>query len=179
MKCNKTCYTIFLLFIISSSLSYSQQLLSQNDLPLDKGAVTPTANNFAYPQSIFVDSPNGHIWVTDFDNHRVLRFDVSTLTAVEEINTLFFLSEYFLAQNFPNPFNPKTQISFSIRNSVQTSLKVYNVLGQIVATLFEGVALANTLYSFTFDAKNLPSGIYLYSLLTSNRSEVKKMILLK
>jgi DNA-binding beta-propeller fold protein YncE len=151
--------------------TYSQTNIAHN--------VTATASSFAYPQSVFVDSPNGHIWVTDFDNHRVLRFDVSTLTTAEKTFTSFFPGEYFLAQNYPNPFNPITQISFFVRNTTHASLTVYNLLGQKVATLFNEVAAANTVYSFSFDAKNLPSGIYLYSLRSSNGHEVKRMCLLK
>jgi len=139
----------------------------------------PTANNFAYPQSVFVDSHSGHIWVTDFDNNRVLRFDVSTLTSVDEIHTSSSPSNYFLGQNYPNPFNSSTQIMFSNSSTGVVLLEIFNLLGQKISTLFNEVATANTIYSIPFEAKNLPSGIYLYSLRTPNGSEVKKMCLLK
>ena len=138
-----------------------------------------TANNFTYPQSIFVDSPNGHIWITDFSNHRVLRFDVSSLTSVSESGKLPSLQNFFLSQNYPNPFNGETQITFSTKSTEDVLLTVYNLLGQKIATLFDEVAAANTVYSIAFDAKNLPSGIYLYSLRTVNGNEVKRMCLLK
>ena len=139
----------------------------------------PNSNNFAYPQSVFVDSPNGNIWVTDFSNNRVLRFDVSMLTGVDKDHSSDFPGTFFLSQNYPNPFNPSTQISFSVKNSAHVSLTVYNILGQAVANLFNEIAAKNTVYSIVFDAKNLPSGIYLYSLRTPNGIEVKKMCLLK
>ncbi len=139
----------------------------------------PTASSFAYPQSMFVDSYSGHIWVTDFSNNRVLRFDVSTLTTIDESNTSSVLSGYFLSQNYPNPFNSSTQITFSNNSTGVLLLEVYNLLGQKVFTLFNQVANANTMYSITFDAKNLPSGIYMYSIRSATGIEVKKMCLLK
>jgi hypothetical protein len=139
----------------------------------------PTANNFAYPQSIFVDSYSGHTWVTDFDNHRVLRFDVSTLTGINDSHSPSVLTGYFLGQNYPNPFNSATKIIFSTSATDKVLLEVYDMLGQKIVTLFNDVATASTIYSVPFDAKNLPNGIYLYSLRTTNGIEVKKMCLLK
>ena len=164
------CLVLFGLYYVTS---YAQ---SKN---VQKIMVSPTANNFAYPQSVFVDSPNGNIWVTDFSNNRVLRFDVSMLTGVDQIHSSDFPGTYTLSQNYPNPFNPSTKISFSVKNTAHASLTVYNILGQSVATLFNGIAAKNKSYSVIFDAKNLPSGIYLYTLRTPNGSEVKKMCLLK
>jgi len=153
-------------------------VLSQNKSTY-KITAAPTANNFEYPQSVFVDSPNGHIWITDFDNHRVMRFDVSSLTSVSESEKLQSPQNFFLSQNYPNPFNGETQITFSTKSIEDVLLTVYNLLGQKIATLFDEAAAANTVYSIVFDAKNLPSGIYLYSLRTVNGNEVKRMCLLK
>ena len=126
-----------------------------------------------------MDSPNGHIWITDFSNHRVLRFDVSSLTTVNESEKLQSPPNFFLSQNYPNPFNGETQITFSTNSTEDVLLTVYNLLGQKIATLFDEAAAANTVYSIAFDAKNLPSGIYLYSLRTGDGYEVKRMCLLK
>lgn len=162
---------VFLILVIQSSL-YSQINNYTN-------VAAAAANTFAYPQSIYVDSPNGHVWITDFDNHRVLRFDVSILTNIGKGFEENIASEYVLDQNYPNPFNPTTQISFSVRKTSQATLTVYNLLGQEVAVLFNGIATSTTAYSIIFDAKSLPSGMYMYSLRTSGGSEVKKMCLLK
>ncbi len=166
------------LVLLSVVISLHSSALSQPKNTQNASAV-PTASNLKYPQSLFVDSQNGHIWVTDFDNHRVLRFDVSTLTNVESERRSTTPGEYFLAQNYPNPFNPTTTITFSVTKTAQTAVTVYNLLGQEVATLFNGVTTAHTLYSMSFDAKDLPSGIYIYSLRSSNGYEVKKMCVLK
>jgi hypothetical protein len=169
----KTHCIYLLLFAAYHVTTYSQTNV------VYKIAAPPTANNFTYPQSVFVDSHSGHVWVTDFSNNRVLRFDISTLTAINESHTSSSPSDYFLGQNYPNPFNSSTQIMFSNNSSGIVLLEVYNLLGQKVFTLFNQVTTANTMYSITFDAKNLPSGIYLYSLHTVNGIEVKKMCLLK
>ncbi len=88
-------------------------------------------------------------------------------------------NDYTLGQNYPNPFNPSTTITFAMKNNEHATVTVYNMLGQVVAVLFNGLANANEQYSLTFDAKNLSSGIYFYSLQSANRNEVKKMSLLK
>ena len=151
---------------------YSQASVAVN-------AVAPSVNNFAYPQSIFVDSPNGHIWVTDFDNHRVMRFDVSILVSINRVEGTTFPADHFLSQNYPNPFNPVTQIFFSVGNTGHTSVAVFNLLGQKITDLFNDVATSNTQYMLTFDAKYLPSGIYWYALRTTQGVVVKRMCLMK
>jgi DNA-binding beta-propeller fold protein YncE len=138
-----------------------------------------TATNFTYPQSLFVDSQNGNIWVADFDNNRVMRFDVSTLTGVFRTAATLRPDEYVLAQNYPNPFNPATTIEFALRNTEHAAISVYTVLGQKVTTLFDGMAQANTRYVLSFNATHLPSGMYFYELRSTHRYEVKKMNLLK
>jgi hypothetical protein len=84
-----------------------------------------------------------------------------------------------LNQNYPNPFNPSTKISFGLANSGYTTLKVYNIVGSEVATLYAGNAEAGKLYAITFDAKNLPSGLYFSKLQSGNTVEIKKMIMMK
>ena len=167
----------YYLFLISLGI-FQITVLSQNKSTYNI-TLTPTTSNFTYPQSVFVDSPNGHIWITDFSNHRVMRFDVSSLTSVGETEKISSLQDFFLNQNYPNPFNAETQISFSTNLTGDVVLSVYNLLGQKVIILFDGIATVNTRYSITFDAKNLPSGIYLYSLRTESGIEVKRMCLLR
>jgi hypothetical protein len=99
-------------------------------------------------------------------------------TAVEAVVTLT-AEDYALSGNFPNPFNPSTKFSFAFRSSEHATVTVYNVIGQQVAVLFNDVAAANQLYTMTFDARNLPSGIYFYALHSASRNEVKKMLLVK
>jgi Secretion system C-terminal sorting domain len=85
-----------------------------------------------------------------------------------------------LSQNYPNPFNPTTQINFSVpqNNGQVVTLKVYNLLGQEVATLFSGTKAAGN-YSVSFNASKLSSGVYFYRLSSDNFSVTKKMVLMK
>lgn len=86
---------------------------------------------------------------------------------------------FALSQNYPNPFNPTTSVKFSVAQSEHATLKVYDVLGQVVMNLFDGEAEPGRYYQVGFDATSLPSGIYYYRLTTASRSDVKKMMLLK
>jgi photosystem II stability/assembly factor-like uncharacterized protein len=83
-----------------------------------------------------------------------------------------------LEQNFPNPFNPTTTISFSLPKSDNVKLTVYNAIGNIVATIVNEYKPAGN-YSVQFKGSNLASGIYLYRLESGNYSATKKFILMK
>ncbi len=87
-------------------------------------------------------------------------------------------SEYQLSQNYPNPFNPTTVFSFALPEAGQVRFRVYNVLGEVVATLIDGYEIAGY-KTIEFDASKLASGIYFYSLQAGKFSAVKKMILMK
>ena len=97
-------------------------------------------------------------------------------TAVETATNI--PQKFQLQQNYPNPFNPTTIISFTIPKAGNVSLKVYNMLGQEVATLVDGYKAAQT-YNINFDASNLSSGVYFYSIKFDNQVLSKKMILMK
>ena len=83
-----------------------------------------------------------------------------------------------LFNNYPNPFNPSTIISFSVPSAANVTLKVYDVLGNEIATLINEEKLAGS-YEIIFDATQLSSGMYLYKLRSGNFSETKKMVLLR
>jgi hypothetical protein len=87
--------------------------------------------------------------------------------------------KFILAQNHPNPFNLGTTIEFVVPQTGWATIKVYNLLGQEVATLFNANAEAGRLHSARFDGKNLASGLYWYSLSINGRIGTKRMLLLK
>lgn len=87
-------------------------------------------------------------------------------------------TRFELAQNYPNPFNPSTKISFSLTRPGFTTLTVFNVLGQKVATLMEKEVAAGS-YDVDFDASRLTTGVYFYRLESGNNSAVRKMMVLK
>jgi len=86
--------------------------------------------------------------------------------------------KFFLSQNYPNPFNPETRIDYTLPEQQNVSLKVYNTLGALVQELLNEVKPAGS-YSVTFDASNLPSGIYIYRIQTESSAVNKKMTFLK
>jgi len=86
--------------------------------------------------------------------------------------------QFTLEQNYPNPFNPSTKIKFGLAENTNVKLSVYNILGELVATLVNN-QLAAGFYEVEFDAASLPSGMYVYSIETPTFKEVKKMMLMK
>jgi hypothetical protein len=87
--------------------------------------------------------------------------------------------ETALLQNFPNPFNSSTQITYQIKESGHVVLKLYNTLGAVVATLVDEQLSANS-YTVNFDGKGLASGVYLYTLeMNGNLVSTKKMLIVK
>lgn len=86
--------------------------------------------------------------------------------------------EFALQQNYPNPFNPSTIINYQLPTANYVTLKIYNVLGQEVATLVDGEQLAGY-HEAVWDASAVPSGVYYYKLHAGNFTEVKKMLLVR
>jgi len=101
----------------------------------------------------------------------------SVITAIHQFGNEVPTS-YGLLQSYPNPFNPATIISYMIPKTSKVSLKVYDMKGQLVATLFDGMQNAGN-YITTFNGSNLASGVYFYRLVSDNFSETKKMMLVK
>jgi len=108
----------------------------------------------------------------------VYRRNISEITAIESNQFNGTPKLFNLEQNYPNPFNPSTTISFSIPTSEFVTLKVFDVLGNEVATLVNEYRRAGS-HNIEFDASKLSSGIYFYKLQTGSFIETKKMILLR
>lgn len=97
--------------------------------------------------------------------------------AVQNISTVV-PEKFNLHQNFPNPFNPETNIQFDIAAQSKVKLIVYNSLGKEVQNIFDG-SLAPGSYTYRWNASEFPSGVYFYKLQSLNFSFIKKMILVK
>ncbi|NTV38114.1 MAG: T9SS type A sorting domain-containing protein [Anaerolineales bacterium] len=87
--------------------------------------------------------------------------------------------EFALAQNFPNPFNPTTQISFTLGQASKVTLEVYNLLGQRVAMLIDGQLRAAGKHEAQFQAIGLASGVYFYRLTAGENMATMKMMLVR
>jgi hypothetical protein len=111
-------------------------------------------------------------WVND----RKHSYKYIPLTKIKE--DLSLINSYSLSNNYPNPFNPTTNIKYSIASRQFVELKVFNVLGQEIETLInEEKASGN--YEIEFNAANLPSGVYFYRIQAGSFCRVKKMLLIK
>ena len=97
---------------------------------------------------------------------------------VEPVVTPVIPSEFALHPAYPNPFNPKTSISFSLPHTSEITLKVYNMTGQEIATLAEGSFDAGKYYT-QFNAENMSSGVYIAVLRGDNLFRAQKLVLMK
>ena len=126
-----------------------------------------------------------HALTTTSDNIILGTMGEIWLRPLKEVYTSVVESEpdapvgFSLPQNYPNPFNPSTEITFSVAKSGAASLRVYDALGREVATLFDGVAESGKTYRLGYDGKGMASGVYMYRLVSGERSEVKRMALVR
>ncbi|MHB8578889.1 MAG: T9SS type A sorting domain-containing protein [Ignavibacteriaceae bacterium] len=88
-------------------------------------------------------------------------------------------NQFALYEAYPNPFNPATNIKFSLSQSGNVSLKIYNVMGQLVRTLVDNVYKNKGDYNYQVNMDNLSSGVYFYTLIQGNQQLTKKMVLMK
>lgn len=140
------------------------------------GFVEGHGNSNSEKNYSFQDSPTSEgvysyrLKQIDFDG----KFEYSSIVEVE-FNTV---TDFALEQNYPNPFNPTTSISYSIPQNEFVTLKVYDVIGNEVATLVNTVQERGK-HEVNFNAANLSSGIYFYKLTAGNSIQIKKMMLVK
>ena len=162
-------------------IHYSDQYPWPNSADGDGYSVVPREQNPYKDQN---DAAN---WMASREIHGNPGRD-NIPVSVQEPRHQAIPDEYQLLQNYPNPFNPTTEIRYQIPEVSHISLKVFNLLGQEVATLFEGIRQPGN-YEATFsagggDGSKLASGVYLYRLIAnhnggSNFVKTKKLILLK
>ena len=145
------------------------------------GGTTPgNASGYTSTYDVELDEA-GNLYSLSFYGWTVEKWmydgELPIVTSVEPIeNTL--PGEYRLNQNYPNPFNPATTIEFSIPSAGPVRLAVYDLLGKEVATLVDEQMSAGS-YRVSFDARELPSGTYLYTLRSAGATVTQKMVLLK
>ncbi|MGA3286710.1 MAG: T9SS type A sorting domain-containing protein [Bacteroidota bacterium] len=105
-------------------------------------------------------------------------FTASAATGIENDRISFRPDAFGLKQNYPNPFNPTTTVSFDIPFQTYVSIKVYNLVGQEVATIVSENMAAGS-YSKIWNAASMPSGVYFYRLQTGSFTDTRKLVLLK
>lgn len=134
-------------------------------------------NNTTNPSPFLMDGTQGGLNIYNIGTYQdsIISFTIGTLTAINEVSQPL---KYSLSQNFPNPFNPSTEIDYSITKNGLVTLKVYDMLGKEVSVLVNQQQSPGT-YRIKFNASALSSGIYFYKLSTDNFKSMRKMILLK
>ena len=138
------------------------------------GAGTSTSlHNYSYVDNT-VDAGLYQYRIKQIDKNGTFKY-----SSVMQVETGLAPKILSLGSNYPNPFNPSTSIEFSVPVDGRAALKVYNMLGQEVATLFDGVATAGKLMKVTFDASRLTSGVYFSRLESGGHALVTRMLLMK
>ena len=152
------------------------------DISNDSGKylVQPLETGF---YTVFVDrlgfsSDSTSINVADLNTTYEVDFNLTQMYVGIISNNNILPEGYGLFQNYPNPFNPSTRIKFQLPESKFVSLVIYDITGREIQTLVNR-KLTRGEYIYDFNAGNLPSGIYFYSLITENYNKTKKMVLIK
>jgi len=143
-----------------------------NNYVAGKGCNSVFASDFDNDGDIDLAISNG-----SSDNVSVLH-NQNILTGMDEPNEILLLYNFSISQNFPNPFNPTTKISWQSPVASHQTLKVYDVLGNEVATLVDEFRNAGS-YNVDYNASKLASGVYFYRLQAGDFVQTRKMILLK
>jgi photosystem II stability/assembly factor-like uncharacterized protein len=123
----------------------------------------------------FINDSEG--WIVG-DYGTILHTTNGGVTFVEEEQIYKIPKDYFLSNNFPNPFNPSTKIQYSIPHSAKVQIKIFDMLGNEIETLINEEKSVGT-YELNWNAVGLPSGVYFYQLRTGQFVQTKKMILLR
>ena len=152
-------------FILNNN-NFSIQPYSYNKVLLE--FYPDSLKNYSAMLTVYSNVGNKEIVVTGIGTDNTVNVQDQNLTPLA----------FTLEQNYPNPFNPSTIISFKLPEQTNVELKVYDVLGNEVATLVNESKPAGN-YEAEWNASNLPSGVYIYQLRAGTYTQMKKMILLK
>jgi len=127
---------------------------------------------------IIFDRQIANEFLQEFKSRYIEAGGSDAITGISENKINQEISAFELKQNYPNPFNPSTTIEFRLLEDSYLDIDVYNILGQKIAKLIGGFLKAGA-HQITFDARQLPSGIYFYTMRAGNHVYQRKMILLK
>ncbi|BDQ04468.1 T9SS type A sorting domain-containing protein [Ignavibacterium sp.] len=147
------------------------------DLPSQFSEDIPDPNGapMTSPCDVSIGPSASTAYVIDMWSRAAFKFEKQLISVEDKYNGIL---DYSLEQNYPNPFNPSTMIRFTLQNQSNVKLIVTDVLGNEVATIVDENLPAGK-YTKSFNASNLPSGVYFYSLITDNFKQTRKMLLLR
>ena len=164
--------------IVVNGDSVSIWAFADGEAPADTATWTFTTDNVAVgagaPTLLIVgvtDDDSSAIHIDEFwYNERPTGMSISDDAPVA--------SRYELGQNYPNPFNPITHIRFNIPETGNTKLTVFNIMGEAVANLIDGVVSAGA-HTVSWNAANMPTGVYFYRMESGNFTQTRKLLLVK
>jgi len=127
----------------------------------------------------FGNGDPGYYNLANSEYWAILNFGDKVTSVEKEEKVVMVPQTFSLKQNYPNPFNPSTSIKFDVAISGPVSIKIYNTLGQVVTTLVNNRVYTPGSYNIEWNATNISTGIYFYTLESTNVFISKKMVLLK
>ena len=164
--------------IVVNGNSVSVWVYADGEAPTDTASYTFTTNNV----TLGTAAPELHILGSTDDDSSAVHIDEiwynETPTAMGISDDVPIASSYKLGQNYPNPFNPTTHIRFNIPETGNTKLTVFNIMGEAVANLVDGVVPAGG-HTVSWNAANMPTGVYFYRMESGNFSQTRKLLLVK
>ena len=148
---------------------------SDFEIELLEDAMIAEYNTVGSTTRLVIIEPNDELLFTTNKSFDII--DIIVANSYQEIN-VDIVSEFELSAAYPNPFNPSTTVSLTVPSADYVSVKVYNLMGQVVGVLADGMMEANV-YSFTWDASNMSSGVYLVKAESSSSVDIQKVMLVK
>ena len=158
-------------------------VLGNNNVPIARiksiNSNSQTAQAYTYCDNR-VDNDRTYSYLLSSTNLNGEEYFLKTVEAMPtENSTTQIPMDFKLSQNYPNPFNNSTTINFSLHEYGHTTLTLYNIMGEVVETLFDNPSAAPISYQVTVNADELPSGVYFYVLSAPDNYSVKKLVLMK
>jgi hypothetical protein len=145
------------------------------DIP---GTNSPQGGTYGYTDQNLSNGSVYYYKLVDVDINGVENVNDIMVEVIPTSTSQAVPSDYALHQNFPNPFNPTTSISYDVKEAGLVTLTIFDILGRETATLINAEQQVGS-YSVEFDGSGLPSGIYFYQIKVNNFADMKKMILMK
>ncbi|MDQ7815585.1 MAG: T9SS type A sorting domain-containing protein [Melioribacteraceae bacterium] len=167
----------------SDSLLYSLKD-SLNVEVLDRWDLSPTVNviNEIWQiyghalDSLILELENDYR-IKSVEYNRMITYDSITVTSITQEPRQ--IMDFYLSDSYPNPFNATSRFYIEIPHEDRVNIILYNSLGETVSLIFRGTLSSNVRYAFEIDGSNLSSGVYYYSVISSNYQKTKKVLLLR
>jgi len=165
-------------FITSILLAQTSSNYNVQQAVIDEGGNTSHSSQHRVNDAVGQPSPVGEATSHNYTVSSGFLGGGKMITPVDVFENISAPASFRLSQNHPNPFNPSTTIEFSLPKASFVTLKIYNLLGEEVATLVSEQRSMG-IHKINWDARGLASGVYLYQLVAADFSQTRKLILMR